>query len=138
MELPNNDNVHKNIENLTLALFQEQIKITHTQDITTLMDYCVNNIDKLSILIIMLVDEMKNRLEKTIEDKGWDGMIDSAEQFGLTTDHIMDSICSYFSDKRGELGLSRDKLMQIMMKMQSLEKTHRKFQQDNEGENNGS
>ena len=131
-------NVHQNIEKLSLALFKEQLKISHTKDVTLLTDYCVQNIDKLSDIVIMLIGEMTSRLERGIEEKGWEGITESASDFGLTSEEVIDNTCSYFSHKRAELGLSRDKLMQIMMQMQKLEKTYRKFQQNNEGEHDGS
>jgi len=132
------DDIYKNIESLSLALFKEQIKVVPMIRIISLIDFCVSNVDQLSDIIVMLTGEIQVRLEEGIEEKGWNGLSHSAAAFGMTPDEVIKSGCEYFTEKRAKLRVSRDKFMQVMMIMQSLEKSHRRFQSDNtEGDING-
>jgi hypothetical protein len=132
------DDIYKNIESLSLALFKEQIKVVPMMKIISLIDFCVSNVDQLSNIIIMLAGEIQVRFEEGIEQKGWSGLSYSASAFGMTPDEVIKDGCEYFTEKRAKLGVFRDKFMQVMMIMNSLEKTHKRFQSDNtEGDING-
>ena len=132
------DEINKNIDNLSLALFKEQIKVISMMKIVSLIDYSVNCVDRLSELVIMLTSEMQGRLENGITETGWEGLSDSAYACGMTPDEVIKDSCKYFTEQRAKLGISRDKFIQAIMMIRDLEKSHKRFQSDNtEGDING-
>lgn len=138
MDFSDQNEVFRKINELSEKLFKEQIKISATIELVSGIDYCVKHIDKSSDLLTNLLEELEKRLDVSMVEHTWDDLEVISGPFGLTADDVIDRTCYFFSKNRQMLSEIRDHLVAIMMTMHSIEKQHRRFQKDHEGDFDGS
>lgn len=138
MNLNDKNDALRRINELNAELLKEQVKASATIELVGGIDYCIKLMDKGTDLLADLLKELGKRSDGTLENRTWSDLEALSEPHGLTAGEVIKNSCDFFTEKRRMMSEVRDRLMTIMMTMQDMEKQHRKFKEDNEGDFDGS